>query len=203
MKKLQFAVVAALSLLTACNDASKTDTTAATTATDSIKSMPDTTRTTVKDTAATTKTTMAPADKTTTDFVQFAAEANLNEVAIGSAAQQKAKGDRVKNFAGMMVMHHTQANSDLKAIASAKGITVPAAIKPEVQKKIDDLNKKSGADFDKAYMGMMVDGHKKVLAEYKKGSTDVKDADVSAYISKTIPVVQQHLDSATAISGKK
>ena len=62
------------------------------------------------------------------------------------------------------------------------------------QKKYDDLSKMSGKDFDKEYVDIMVDGHKKTHDLMDKESKDGKDAELKAFAGKTAPVVKGHLD---------
>ncbi len=64
----------------------------------------------------------------------------------------------------------------------------------------EDLSKKSGTDFDKAYVSMMVDDHKKDVGEFEDASKNLKDADLKAFVDKTLPVLKGHLDKITAIS---
>ena len=102
----------------------------------------------------------------TTDDAKFAADAangGLAEVALGKLAQTKATNAQVKSFADMMVTDHGKANDELMAIAKTKNITLPTAPDADHQKKLEDLSKLSGKDFDKAYVDAMVDGHKKAL----------------------------------------
>ena len=103
----------------------------------------------------------------------------------------------------MMVTDHTKANDKLKQLAMAKNINLPANLNDASQKKLDELNKKTGKDFDKAYMDDMLDGHKKTVEKLQKGSTDLKDADLKNFASTTLPTVQMHQDSIKAIAGKK
>jgi putative membrane protein len=44
----------------------------------------------------------------------------------------------------------------------------------------------------------MVDGHQSAVNDFKK-QTDNDDPDVKAWVNKTLPVLQMHLDSAKAI----
>jgi putative membrane protein len=65
---------------------------------------------------------------------------------------------------------------------------------------LDDLNKKSGKDYDKSFMKMMVSDHQKVIDAFEKASKDAKDADVKSWVDKTLPTLRKHLDSAKAIN---
>jgi putative membrane protein len=203
MKKILMPLLAAGLLFSCSDNSNKTDTTKATTVTDSLKPNPDTNRGNVQDTVNRGMTSQ-PADAASVDFVNNTASSNMLEIQLGNMAQQKAKSQRVKDFATMMVNDHTQAGNDLKGIATTKGINVPNALKGDDQKHMDEMNKKpAGADFDKEYMHMMVNGHTKVLNDLKKASNDLKDNDLKMFATRTAPVVQKHLDSAKAISGKK
>lgn len=132
-------------------------------------------------------------------FATDAANGGLAEVALGKLAQIKATNPQVKNFADMMVTDHSKANDELAAIAKAKNITLPAAPDADHQKKLEDLSKLSGKDFDKAYVDAMVDGHKKTLDLMNMAAKDCKDSELKAFAVKTAPVVQTHLDAIKKI----
>ena len=68
----------------------------------------------------------------------------------------------------------------------------------------DDLAAKKGADFDKAYINAMIDDHQEDIDEFKKESTDGKDADLKTWATNKLPTLQGHLDMAkTTKSGLK
>jgi len=116
------------------------------------------------DQKADSSTSQAPAlavDENTSDFMVKVANGSMTEVEVSKLAQDKTKNERVKHFAAMMVQDHSQANDELKGLASQKNVTLPAAISEDNQKHKDDLSKKNGKDFDKSYMKMMVDDHQK------------------------------------------
>ena len=138
-------------------------------------------------------------DKETSDFMVKAADGGMEEVEMGKMANQKATNQRVKNFGQMMVDDHSKAGDELKSLAGQKNVTLPATVSNDHQKDMDDMNKKT-KDFDKSYMKMMVDDHQKDISEFEKASKNTKDADVKAWVDKTLPVLRKHLDSAKAIN---
>jgi putative membrane protein len=99
----------------------------------------------------------------------------------------------------MMVTDHGKANDELMAIAKSKNITLPAAVDADHQKKIDGLSKKTGKDFDKAYVDAMIDGHKRTLDLMNDEAKNGKDVDLKAFAVKTAPTVQMHLDAINKI----
>jgi putative membrane protein len=123
----------------------------------------------------------------------------MAEVALGKLALTKTSNASIKKFAQMMVDDHGKANDELKEIAKKKNITLPDAVDADHQKKMDDLDKKHGGDFDKAYVDAMIDGHKKTLDLMNKEAKDGKDADLKAFAAKVAPTVQMHLDAINKI----
>jgi putative membrane protein len=150
------------------------------------------------DTSGAGKTSPMPASVSKDDatFVVNAANAGMTEVQLGQLAQQKGMAKDVKEYGAMMEKDHTAAGDKLKALAASKNITMPAAISPEMQKNIDDLQQKSGKDFDKAYINMMVDDHKKVISEFEDESKKGSDADIRAFADSTLHTLRHHLQEA-------
>jgi putative membrane protein len=127
-------------------------------------------------------------------FMEEAAIGGQAEVQLGSLAQQKAVAPQVKQFGSRMTTDHSKANEELKSLAASKGVTLPNALDKKHQKDLDDLSKTT--KFDHEYMEMMVQDHKKDVAEFKKRSTAAKDPDLRAWATKTLPTLEQHLKLA-------
>lgn len=132
-------------------------------------------------------------------FLVFAANAGMTEIEAAKAASTMATNAKTKEFAAMMTKDHTAASDELKGLASTKSVTLPAAISDDNRKEITDLNEKKGADFDKAYMSMMVDEHKDVVDKFKTASENCKDTEIKAWAAKMLPTLQAHHDQAKVI----
>jgi len=178
--------------------------------TDSAKAANDSTINTMKDSTAAMNNadtgahySSTPLEKSDGDFVVNAADGGMTEVAASQLAQSSATDERVKNFANMMVQDHTKAGDQLKKLAAAKSLTLPSAPSDKHQKAVDDLGKKKGADFDKAYVKMMLSDHKDAVDMFKKEADKAKDADLKTWATSTLPTLQMHLDSIKAISDAK
>lgn len=184
----------------ACNgNSSSTET--STSSTDTVSSMAKDTLGTQSDTSMNHSGT-AMIDENTKNFVTAAATGGMMEVELGNMAAQKAKSQPVKDFGKMMVDDHTKANDNLKNLASQKNIDLPASITEDQRKEIDKLSKKTGAEFDKSYVDMMVEDHKKDIADFKKAEGTVSDNDIKNFITNTLPTLQKHLDAIQALKAK-
>lgn len=135
-------------------------------------------------------------------FVTEAANGGMAEVELGQLAQQKGQSPDVKAFGEMMIKDHAKANDELKALAQTKNITLPAAIDADQQKVKDELSKKSGKDFDKAYINDMVKDHEKDVKLFEDASKNLKDADLKAFAEKTLPVLKGHLEHCKSVKDK-
>jgi putative membrane protein len=137
------------------------------------------------------------------NFAVNAANGGMMEVELGKIAREKASSARVKAFGEMMVKDHTEANNNLKAIATSLNIALPDSVGNDTKKDIDKMNMKKGRDFDKAYVDMMLDDHKKDIAEFRKCADNCSDSTIKLFAYNMLPVLEKHLDSIKAIAGKK
>ena len=150
-------------------------------------------------------------------FINEMTIAGLAEVQLGQMASERAASPDVKAFGAMMVEDHSQANAELSKVASQMKIE-PAM---EVDKKHTELASRlsalSGAEFDRAYIDAMVEGHQDVadglrlwvmesrpLGAPPAGDPKAKDAAqggpheeaLTAWSTKTLPTVEKHLRRA-------
>lgn len=151
------------------------------------------------DSSAKAAASTAPVSKGDSTFAVTAANDGMTEVQLGKVAAQKAATTRIKNFANMMVTDHSRIGDELASIAKAKNLTLPSAPDADSQKKIDELSKKSGKSFDKAYVDAMVKGHEGAVKLFTDASTSLQDSTLKAFVNKTLPTLKMHLDSIKAI----
>lgn len=198
MKKLNYIFIAgALGVVTACTstDTTSDDTTATTTETTT-----DTSTEAAVNSAA--GPNVSPGDLATLDdptFVMAAASSNLFEIEAGNLAMRNASDQKVKDFAQMMIDHHTMANQQLQSIASQMGITLPDKMMSIHQAMIDKINDKTGSEFNEDYMDTMETAHKMDIAMYEAKENNATDQNLKAYVAKSLPILKQHHQSATSV----
>jgi putative membrane protein len=130
-------------------------------------------------------------------FIQDAAESGMFEVEIAQLASSKASNPDVKSFATTLVNDHTKANNELVQLANSKKVELPAAPPRGKRKDIEKLAKLSGNDFDQRFMREVgINDHEKDIKKFEKASEKVKDADLKAWVDKTLPKLREHLAMA-------
>jgi len=142
--------------------------------------------------------TTAQVDTTAVSFINNGIEGGLTEIKASGLAITNSNNQRVIGLAKMMIDDHTKAEDDLKQLASDKKVDEKDTINAVHQQMINDLSKKSGATFDKAYLQMMVTDHEGAIKLFT-GATQNADPDIKNFAAKTLPIIKMHLDSANAV----
>jgi putative membrane protein len=135
------------------------------------------------------------------DDAQIAAitdAANSAEVEQGKLAQSKASDSRVRTFATMMVDHHGEARRDQGALSVGKQDNPDSQrLSDEAETAVQSLQQKSGTDFDRAYIQLQCEEHRKVLNTLEqKLLPAAKDPGLKAYLEKLKPKIEAHLAQA-------
>ncbi len=130
-------------------------------------------------------------------MVKDMAMSNLAEIEAGRLAQSKSQNEQVKNFAQQMIDDHTKALGEVRQLAQAKGVPLPTELDRTHKRKNERLGALSGDAFDRAYMSRAgVSDHKKSHSLLRQAQARAKDPDVKALAARTMPIVEQHLNSA-------
>lgn len=139
----------------------------------------------------------------------FADLANASEVEQGKLAQTRAKTPAVKQFADMMVKHHTEAQQEQAKLFKKLNLTPTESasattLKSGADKATTTLKEASAADFDRAYIASQVDAHQKVLqAIDEKLLPAARTAELQAGLRKMRETVEAHLSQAKTLQASK
>ncbi|HEX3482613.1 MAG TPA: DUF4142 domain-containing protein [Kofleriaceae bacterium] len=130
---------------------------------------------------------------------------NQMEITLAKEAQRQGTA-KVKDYASTLITDHQQADKDLTAFAKAHHLTTIPADKPATDADRQDdkdmtqamahLKTLKGADFDKAYLNMMVTGHDKELTKIDVEISSTSDPDFKNLLQGVKPVLQRHADQA-------
>jgi putative membrane protein len=130
------------------------------------------------------------------NFLKDAAVGNMAEVQLGQLAEAKAQSPQVKQFAEKMVSDHSKAQDQLKSIAQTQQVGLPIELDRKHQDLKANLDKLSGAQFDRAYMLAMVQDHQKTVSEFQQMATYGNDPEVKQLAAGSLPMLKDHLQLA-------
>ncbi len=135
-------------------------------------------------------------------FVKHESAAGTAQLKIAELGVQKAERADVKAFAETLVTDHTQANKELAALATEKGVEVSAVIDPKHAEAFQKLEKAGKSDFDKEFLDGMISGHKKCVSNFEEAAKDAKNSDVKMWAEKMLPTLKAHLAKAKELAAK-
>ncbi|MEI3798528.1 MULTISPECIES: DUF4142 domain-containing protein [unclassified Chitinophaga] len=140
--------------------------------------------------------------KADADFLVEAASGGMTEVQLGQLAQTNSMNKQVKAFGALMIKDHGAGNEKLKALAASKNIILPDSVSNHQQKMKERLEKKKGEAFDRAYISMMIDDHKRDIRAFKSAAKNAADVEIKAFALDNLPILSAHLDSALNLQRK-
>jgi putative membrane protein len=129
-------------------------------------------------------------------FVRQAAVGGRAEVELGKIARKKASTDAVRQFAQHMVEAHGKNSQQLMRAGRGLNPDLPKDLDPEHQRIRDELNKKSGRDFDVAYIASQLQDHQRTANLLQWHISSGQNEALKKYSIETLPVVMEHLEMA-------
>jgi putative membrane protein len=130
------------------------------------------------------------------NFIREAAKGGMMEVKMGQAAKDRASNAEVKSFGEKLVKDHSEENQKLTQLASQKGIDLAKETDKDTAqdhgKMVMDLEKKTGAEFDRAFVKHTLKDHKKDISKFEKASRELEDAELRSFANNCLPKLREH-----------
>jgi putative membrane protein len=140
--------------------------------------------------AALADTAAAPAARPAEQFLAKALQASMVEVELGKLAQKSAQSTGVNALGVRMQRDHARIFKVLSAVSRDKGMVVPTSLDNGQRAQIDALGAKSGADFDAAYVELMVRKHEEAMTLYT-AVAESDDPELSRLAKLALPTLRE------------
>jgi putative membrane protein len=144
--------------------------------------------------ATTMAADMSPEERTA--YVAMAASSDMYEIQSSQLAMSRSQNGSIRNFAQMMVQHHTQTSQQLMAAAQASGTPMPAGMMPMHARMLQELQGANGMAFDRMYRTQQVMAHQQALALHSNYAARGDNATLRSVAATATPIVRGHLDQA-------
>jgi putative membrane protein len=161
--------------------------------------------------ATTAVVTPTPSSQTTTvdasvkadsRFIREVTADNMLEASLGQLAERRAENSEIRQFAQRMVADHNKLQNDWMDMASRNGMAFRTGFGRHHRKKLEQLQKLSGREFDRAYMTLMVQNHRDYVNYFRKEGRAANSAPVRNLVSAGLPMLEQHWSMAKQIGVK-
>ena len=127
--------------------------------------------------------------------------ANTSEIQLSTIAARKASSPKVKQIARKLAADHAKNREELRALAQRLNVTlIPgrgAGVSAADSASLPvDLRAMSGRKFDLAFLNHEIEDHQADIEKLQtQAIPSVQNADIKAYLQKTVTEMQDHLSS--------
>lgn len=133
---------------------------------------------------------MAPAN-----YVATAGASDLYERTSSQIVLETTQDPAIRDFARMMIAHHTKSTADVAAAALRSRIRpAPPRLNPLQTELVAQLRAERGPARDAAYIAQQKAAHNQALAAQKAYAMDGTAPALKAAASRIVPVVEQHIE---------
>lgn len=79
---------------------------------------------------------------------------------------------------------------------------MPTRLNDLKQRQVSYLRNKSGGEFDRAYMELMVRTHENDISELEEAQRRASSSELTIWVENTLPVLRQHMEKAESIENE-
>ncbi len=135
-----------------------------------------------------------------------AAETVGVECRLAEIAKDRAKRESLRRFAEETFTGLSKAEHDLRELAASKGVDLPSELTNEQKAVVEELSKRSGTDFDTAYLNQVEVADQTAIGIFDHAGQMGKDPDVRAWAQNMAAQWENNFQLAQQLSegaGKK
>jgi putative membrane protein len=133
-------------------------------------------------------------------FIVEIASDNQLEATLGDLAVRKAQSPAVRQYGQRMVTDHNRLQNEWMDMASRNGMWFKTGMGKHHRQKIRDVEKLSGAAFDRAYMNMQIRNHKDYINYLEKEGQALGSSQARNLVnSSLVPTFKEHFNQAKQI----
>ena len=157
-----------------------------------------------EDTAATTKNEAentndsalaTKAAEKDAEFVVDVIASNYGEVKLAKLVQKRSTNPEIKDVAKVLESDHEAVLSNLKNLASKKGLVVPSEESGDAKDKLQELTNQKASEFDKEWCETLMDNHRSSISKFEKAANDISDPELRNFVNTTLPKLRTHHDT--------
>ncbi len=128
------------------------------------------------------------------EYVMTAGASDLYERTSSQVVLQTTRDPRVRDFASMMIAHHSKSTADVKAAALKSGLRpAPPKLMPAQAEMVAQLRAETGPARDAAYIAQQKAAHNQALNVQKAYAMEGTAPALRNAAGGIVPVVERHI----------
>jgi putative membrane protein len=133
-------------------------------------------------------------------YVRLAASSDMFEIESSRLALQRSQNAQIRQFAQMMIDHHTDMSMQLSAAARASGQMVPTAMVPAHAQLVTALRASASVGaFDRLYVTQQRLAHQQALALHTNYAARGDTPALRTVANAAVPAVRAHLQQSQSL----
>ena len=125
-------------------------------------------------------------------FIQHASSCNNFEIQFSQFVEQRSQDQQIKELAQRLAQDHQQAEQQLKQVAQTIGVNLSDQIMPAQQAMLQELQRKQGAELDRAFLFCNVGDHHAAVIAYAWAAKAAQNPQLKQYCEQTLQQLRQH-----------
>lgn len=134
--------------------------------------------------------TVSPADKR---FIGEATQVNLMAITMGNSAEERGTTPAVKDFGRDLAHQHAAANQQLEQVAHGLGLVPPTAITARNRTIMGNLDRKSGTQFDTAFLNQTIRDQNAALNIFRREAQTGTNPELRQYAANMVTSLENHV----------
>jgi putative membrane protein len=140
--------------------------------------------------------------RTDNQFIREVAADNMLEVRLAQLAESKGQSSAVKQLAARIAADHNRLQDEWLAMASSNGQQFKPGIGKHHKAKLNQLQKLSGRDFDRAYITTVVRNHKDYIDYFEKEGRSAHSTQVRELVNRDLPTLRSDFTQAKQVGAQ-
>ena len=136
------------------------------------------------------------------EFIREVGADNLLEARLAQLAESKGQSSAVKQLAQRIAADHNRLQEEWSAMASSNGQQFKPGIGKHHKTKLNELQKLSGRDFDRAYVTMVVRNHRDYIEYFEKEGRSAHSTQVRDLVNRDLPTLRSDFNQAKQVGAQ-
>ena len=135
------------------------------------------------------------------EFLRLVAQDDLLQIEAARLALAKSTSPEVRAFADGTLRSRSRVQDSVNQLAERNGMSLPALIDTgPARRLLEELGRKSGAQFDLAYSQAMLDAHRAAVRRFEQAAhSDTQDPEVRTFAAAQLPRLRDYLRMAQTL----
>jgi putative membrane protein len=133
-------------------------------------------------------------------FVRRTVMQGRTSIHIAQIALDRSSSDAVKKIANLVIHDRMRLNEAFTSLAKNMGVELPDEAGKNQTETVSKLEKLNGADFDNAYLKLVLDSQKDMDEAFGREANYAANPDLKAIATRAAPVLHKHRENVEKVA---